>query len=293
MLLTFITNEPAIASAASLAGIDRIMVDLERIGKAQRQSNRSLFLSDHQIEDIAGVRTAAERSQVMVRVNSLHSGSHMEIERVLQQGADLLMLPYFHSLVEVSEFLEMVDGRAAAVLLVETAGSLAILPELCKVPHIAEIHLGLNDLSISLRRDSHFEVIADGTVARACDTLRSSGIPFGFGGIASLSRRDLPIDPEWMLASQVCEGATRGWLGRTFRDVALSELATEAQLLREVIGRWREAPQLNRDFVQAQLCRQITSQYWPASLMALDTAVSQMETAFAPGSAWPSTRSPR
>jgi citrate lyase beta subunit len=248
--------------------MDRIMVDLERLGKAQRQSGRSLFLSHHEIGDVARIRQCVTRGQVMVRINPIHWGSRQEIDRVIQQGADILMLPYFHSLGEVSGFLDLVRGRASAVLLVETAASLAILPQLCKIPQVAEIHIGLNDLSISLRRQSHFDVIADGTIEHACRVLRSSGLPFGFGGIASLSRRDLPVRPELMLAAQVCEGATRGWLGRTFRDVSIPQLPEEVALLREAIERHRFATQLDRDFVTSELRGEIAAQ----SLITLDAA---------------------
>lgn len=47
--------------------------------------------------------------------------------------------------------------------------------------------------------------------------LARAGIPFGFGGIARLPRRDLPVMPERILAEQVRRRAGVGWLGRSFR----------------------------------------------------------------------------
>ena len=117
------------------------------------------------------------------------------------------------------EFIDLVGGRAATVLLVETREAAAILGELTRLPGLSEIHIGLNDLSMSFGKGFLFELIADGTVDGLCATLRGSGLPFGFGGIGSLHRRDLPVPPELILAEQVCQGATRGWLGRTFREI--------------------------------------------------------------------------
>jgi hypothetical protein len=71
--------------------------------------------------------------------------------------------------------------------------------------------------------------------------LRRSGIPFGFGGIASINRTDLPVPPSLFLAEQICQGATRGWLGRTFRELDLSSLDENIQCIRKEIDRWQSA----------------------------------------------------
>jgi hypothetical protein len=103
------------------------------------------------------------------------------------------------------------------------------------LPGLSEIHIGLNDLSISYGKNSLFDLISDGTIDELCIILRRSGIPFGFGGIGCLSRNDLPVPPALLLAEQVYQGATRGWLGRTFRETAPTSLDNNIKNLREAI----------------------------------------------------------
>lgn len=259
MLLSFITNDLAMATAGEAAGIDRVFIDLERLGKADRQSGRCLFLSEHSLNDVHRMKKALVKSNIMVRVDPLNAGSGQQIDRVICDGATVVMLPWFHRLEQVNKFIDLVAERAKVALLVETPAAVAVLPALCKLPGIAEIHIGLNDLSLALNRPFLFDVIADGTIDRICAILRASGVPFGFGGIGSLSRNDLPINPEWILAEQVLQGATRGWLSRTFRDVPVSQLFQEVQCLRRATEFWKSAGPKQQEVIQSRLRRLILS----------------------------------
>lgn len=89
--------------------------------------------------------------------------------------------------------------------------------------------------------------------------LRDGGVPFGFGGIGSLSRKDLPVDPECVLAEQVLQGATRGWLSRTFREVPAAKLPEEVCKIRNAIEFWRSADPGAQAEIRAQLRCQILS----------------------------------
>jgi hypothetical protein len=169
------------------------------------------------------------------------------------------MLPYFHQLQQARRFLELVDRRAKPVLLVETKESAAVLDALCDLPGLSEVHIGLNDLSISMRKGFLFDVIMDGTVDGLCAVLRGCKVPFGFGGIGSLSRRDLPVNPQLVLAEQVCQGATRGWLGRTFRETHPSSLGQELNLLRQAIAFWKSARAEEIERMQIALRQQIAA----------------------------------
>ena len=64
----------ALAAEAERAGIDRIMIDLEREGKAERQAGRNLFQSSHRLESVARVKAALERAALVVRINPLVRG---------------------------------------------------------------------------------------------------------------------------------------------------------------------------------------------------------------------------
>ena len=50
--LMYITNRPEIAQIAESAGVDRIFVDLEYIGKADRQSGLDTVKSKHTLDDV-------------------------------------------------------------------------------------------------------------------------------------------------------------------------------------------------------------------------------------------------
>src|SRR4051794_35183799 len=90
-----ITNDPAFARRCdALPGL-RLFVDLERLGKAERQAGRNTFISRHEIDDIARIREVVRRSRLMVRINPLHEGTAAELDAVLAHGPDLLMLPMF------------------------------------------------------------------------------------------------------------------------------------------------------------------------------------------------------
>src|SRR5262249_12747504 len=150
MELCLITDNKAFAAEAESAGIERIMVDLERKGKAQRQFGRELFLSSHAIESVPRMKATLDQARLVVRVNPLNRNSPQEIAKVIDARADYIMLPYFHTVDEVSTFISLLDSRVKSILLVETRSALEILPELLNEGLGDEIHIGLNDLCISL-----------------------------------------------------------------------------------------------------------------------------------------------
>jgi hypothetical protein len=51
-----ITNDPAFAQRCDALGGFRLFVDLERLGKAERQAGRNTFISTHQVEDVGRVK---------------------------------------------------------------------------------------------------------------------------------------------------------------------------------------------------------------------------------------------
>jgi hypothetical protein len=58
-VLTLWTSDPALAARADAAGIDRIGVDLERLGKAERQRGLGTWVSPHTLDDLARVGATA------------------------------------------------------------------------------------------------------------------------------------------------------------------------------------------------------------------------------------------
>jgi 2-keto-3-deoxy-L-rhamnonate aldolase RhmA len=192
MKLMYITNNPVVARIAENAGVDWIFLDMEVIGKAFRQSGLNTVQNHHTVDDIKRIRKAIKKSKLLVRVNPIHDAvdnypsSKDEIDASIEAGADILMLPYFKTVEEVKTFIHLVNGRAKTLLLLETVEAANLIDEILEVPGIDMIHLGLNDMHLELGMKFMFELLADGTVERLGDKIKAKGIPFGFGGIATL-----------------------------------------------------------------------------------------------------------
>src|SRR5688572_23123651 len=125
----FIAGTTELAEQADAAGVDQVMVDLEVLGKAERQGGHDTHKSTHTVEHVDAFARALNRSELLVRINPLGSHSRAEVEAALERGAQRLMLPMFTTAAEVDEFVSLVGGRAAITLLVETPAALARLPQ--------------------------------------------------------------------------------------------------------------------------------------------------------------------
>ncbi len=229
--LMYITNRPEIARIAESAGVDRIFVDLEYIGKSDRQGGMDTVQSRHTIADVRLIAETVTKAQVMVRVNPIHeasanySSSKEEIDAAIENGADILMLPYFKSASEVEQFVRFVDGRARTLPLVETPEAVSVIDDILSIGGISEIFIGLNDLSLGYGKKFMFELLSDGTVEDLCYKFRKCGIPYGFGGIAALGKGMLPA--ERVIAEHYRLGSTCAILSRSFCDANKIESVDE------------------------------------------------------------------
>ena len=221
--LMYITNRPDVAMIAEKNGVDRIFLDMEIIGKAARQGGMDTVVNNHTLDDVRAVRKVLKASELLVRVNPLHDAmpgfmsSEEEINAVILTGADIIMLPYFKTAAEVERFVGIVAGRCKTMLLLETAEAVENLDEILNVPGIDEIHIGLNDLSISYGKKFMFELLTDGTVERLCRKLEVENVFYGFGGIASLGRGLVPA--EMIIREHYRLGSHMAILSRSFCNV--------------------------------------------------------------------------
>ena len=92
--LMYITNDLSVALAAQKHGVDRIWIDLETMGKEERQKGMNTVKSQHTVADIQRIKPHLTTSEMLVRINHWHDRSESEIEAVLEAGADMIMLPY-------------------------------------------------------------------------------------------------------------------------------------------------------------------------------------------------------
>ena len=194
----YITNSPEVAKIAENTGVDRIFIDMEYIGKNLRQGGMDTVQSHHTIEDIKCVRNVISKAELLVRCNPIHEeskeyvSSEEEINNIIQAGADIIMLPYFKTAEEVQTFIKLVNGRTKTMLLVETPEAVKNIDDILQIPNIDEMYVGLNDLSLGYGKKFMFELLADGTVEKLGEKFKKKGIPYGFGGLATLEGGLLP-----------------------------------------------------------------------------------------------------
>ena len=211
--LMYITKHPEIAQIAEEAGVDWIFVDMEFIGKDCRQGGLDTVQNHHTVEDVATVKAAVCSAKVLVRVNPIHEifpnylSSKEEIDTVIKVGADIIMLPYFKTIEEVEVFIKYVDNRAKTCLLVETPEAAYLLEKIVEVPGIDMIHIGLNDMHLAMKMKFMFQLLHDGSVDKWARVIKSKGIMFGFGGVASLDGGAIPgrmiLKEHYRLGSQM------------------------------------------------------------------------------------------
>lgn len=192
LTLMYITNDPNIGLIAEKYGVARVWIDLETLGKEERQHNMNTVKSHHTIEDIKVMKKHLTKAELMVRVNPWNENSAQEIEEVIAAGAERIMLPMWKSAKEVFCFLDAVKGRVKTSLLLETKEAAECLDEVLNNPVMDEIYIGLNDLHLSYGLNFMFELLSNGTVEKLCGKIKQSGIPYGFGGIAKLGGGMLP-----------------------------------------------------------------------------------------------------
>lgn len=244
-LLTAITSDPALICAADGAGVDRVGIDIERIGKVRRQGHiAGARISEHQLDELAIVAGHVKQAEVFVRVNPIHAGSPTEIDRAIELGARVVMLPQFRFPWEVERFVSLLRGRATAVLLLETAEGLAQIDEIIRVGGIAEVMVGLNDMHLALGMANHFEVVASDVMVRIGEVVRGAGLRFGFGGVARPDDHSLPVPPDLVIAQYGRLGATSAWLSRSFfHGLCPADVAGAVEQVRACLTMWQEQPE--------------------------------------------------
>ncbi len=233
--LMYITNRAEIAHIALSAGVDRIFIDLEIIGKSDRQGGMDTVQSKHTVADVAAMRKAVPSVELLVRCNPIHDATvaygstEQEIDDIIAAGADIIMLPYFKTVSEVKRFLHAVNGRVRTMLLFETPESAALAKEIVALSGVDEVFIGLNDMSLGFGMKFMFQLLSDGTVERLCNIFREAGLPYGFGGIAALGKGMLPA--ERVIAEHYRLGSTCAILSRSFCN---TDIITDLEQVQEI-----------------------------------------------------------
>lgn len=254
-ILTAITSDSQVVRAAGAAGVERIGIDIERLGKAARQGHiPGARISPHQLEDLRTVAANAGGAEVFARLNPLHPGSRNEVETAIALGARALMLPQFHTAREAEQFVALVHGRATVILLLETPTAIENLPAITAVDGVSEIMVGLNDLHLALGLASHFELVVSDVLPRIAHAVRNAGIRFGFGGVARFDDDSLPVPPDLVLAQYPRLQATSAWLSRSFfHGLPPHQIAPAVRALRQRLDYWRHQSPATLDHKKDEL----------------------------------------
>lgn len=260
--LIMITERASVARHAIDSGVDRIMIDMETHGKVARQGHLSTVINSHTFGDLHAVRTAVPDAEVMVRLNPWHRETAREVELAVSHGADLLMLPMVRSAHEVERLSEVVNGRLPICPLIETVSASIEAARIAQVHGVTELHIGLNDLHLDLRRSFMFEPVAEGLVESIASSIRHLNIPYGFGGVARVGFGAVPVD--LVLAEHARIGSTAAILSRSFHHNAttpeeLPDLGDQIRMLREIHSRHLDADRDALDRLHEEFKRCVSS----------------------------------
>lgn len=236
--LMYITNNPTVALIAEKYGVNRIMIDLETLGKEERQKGMNTVKSRHTVCDVSAMSKVLTTAELLVRVNPWNDQSVDEVEAVIAAGAELIMLPMWTSAGQADAFLKTVDHRARTMLLLETKEAAACLDEVLENPLVDEIFIGLNDLHLSYGMTFMFEPLADGTVEMLCQKCKEKGVSYGFGGIARIGEGMLPA--ERIVMEHYRLGSSRAILSRSFCNAEeIEDVVAIESIFRENMARLR------------------------------------------------------
>jgi hypothetical protein len=267
--LTLITNDLGLAASADRAGVNRIGIDLECLGKAERQPGEDARLSRHNWDDLSRISKCIHHADLFVRMNPIHAGTEAEIETALDLGARALMLPNFRTAGEAATFVRAVRGRARVSILVEMAPAVVRIREILDVRGIDEVMLGLNDLHLQFGVANHFEVLASPLVdVLAAEVLRK-GIPLAIGGVGRVGDTAMPVPTDLVYAQYPRLGATGAWLSRSFVNSALSpgDFQPAVLALRGRLNEWAASPAEDLEHARTELARH-AAEWRPASSRA-------------------------
>jgi hypothetical protein len=231
-----ITNNPDLAEYVSSSGVQNVMIDIESIGKNERQKNLDTLKSKHQLKDIIEVKNRIQKynSKIITRINPFHKNSKFEVETSISFGTDYIMLPMFETVNEVEQIIDLIDNRVKLILLFETPKSLINIDSILELKKIDEAFIGLNDLSIALKLDFMFELLPSSLLEFIILKFKNRGIPFGIGGISRIGEGTL--DSQLILSEHVRLGSTKVIISRSFTNKAenLGELIRNIDYKKEI-----------------------------------------------------------
>lgn len=217
--LFYITNNVIEAQIVDDLDIDWIFIDLETIGKKDRQNGRDTVLSNHNIDDIQKIKSRVNNTKILVRCNPIGKWSKEEFDEINLRGSDIdmVMLPYCKTIDEVKTFIELLDtSKMEAALLIETMDAICNLEKIIKIFPFKYMHIGLNDLHIERGTVFMFEPFIDGLITKITSIFKENNQNFGIGGIGKIGT-NLSPSPECVLNEHLRLNSNGVILSRSFK----------------------------------------------------------------------------
>ena len=237
--LFYITNNVIEAQIVDKLDIDWIFIDIEKVGKKDRQVGRNTVLSDHSISDVQKIRSVINNTKILLRCNPIGIHSRKEIEEINKvDGLDMVMLPFFKNATEVKIFLELLDtSKVEPALLIETTSAINNLNDILKLYPFKYVHIGLNDIHIERNSCFMFEPFIDGLLEETVSILNNNNIKFGIGGIGKIGSDLLPT-PECLIKEHIRLKSSGVILSRSFKGNfnIMSKELFESELTQSVIN---------------------------------------------------------
>ena len=258
-----IENSVSRAKKYEKFGVTRIFIDLEKIGKNKRQGHLNTVISNHSISDVSPMAKVLTKSKLLVRVNPIHSKSKDEIKKVIDSGADIIMLPMFLDIREVENFFNIVNGKIKTCLLLETSKAVSNIDEIIKINEIEEIHIGLNDLHLDMKLNFMFELFTNGVVENLVMKFKEKNFEYGIGGIATLEKG--LVKGKYIIREHARLGSTGVILSRTFKKQFEDNESLFSKELNKISEEYCKAKQfseqqyiLNKEKLKEQINKIIT-----------------------------------
>lgn len=253
--LFYITNNISEAQIVDKLDIDWIFIDLETVGKKERQIGRNTVMSDHSISDVQKIRRVITNTKILLRCNPIGVHSKKEIEKInMTPGIDMVMLPFFKTVKEVKIFLELIDtSKVEPTLLIETTSALKNLNDILKLYPFKYVHIGLNDIHIERNTSFMFEPYIDGLLDKTVSILRSNNIKFGIGGVGKIGSDLLPT-PECIINEHTRLKSSGVILSRSFKGNFSEESKELFEIeLRQSVIRLRKHEKYSRTLDKSEL----------------------------------------
>jgi len=226
----YITNDPKEAKFIEDKGVDFIFVDMEHIGKSERQPGDSVK-NHHTIGDVKEIKKLSDPKNLLARINPYGSHSREEVEAVIKAGATHIMVPMISSIESIVEINSYINNRVFLVPLIETVFSLQNLEDIINNVMPNFIFFGLNDLHRELKLNFMFEILAMNLLDYPAYVCKKNDIKFGFGGISKFDHGVL--NSKLILNEHIRLGSSYVILSRDFiKTVKKTEICHELNLIR-------------------------------------------------------------